>query len=210
MKNIKRVILLALLCALSFTAISCTQLDSSKKNRITIDALQVRIPQKTLIARAEIIIKGKVLEIADQFMTNPDGKRTLEDGSVIENAQITVYTVEIQQLYKGEYTDSTIQVLTSNGRGLSPDLILKGEDDTSILAEDLDRLDLTVGEECILMLAYGEQICEEAFGYYLCYGHAGYFTADGNGGYCNAKAVSPVTLTPETLPDDIAAAAANE
>lgn len=212
MNKVKRFVLVLLLFTISITTLSCSQiqtLDSSKKNRIKIDNLYATFTKEDLIDRAEIIIKGKILEKTDEFMTNPDGTRTEADGSVIDNAQITKYTVEIQQLYKGEYTASTIQVLTSNGRGLSPDLILKGEDATSVLLEDLDRLDFTIGEECILMLLYAEQICEEAFGYYTAYGTAGYFTADGNGGYVNAQAVSPVTLSTDTLTAEIAAAASN-
>jgi len=173
------------------------------KTVIEIDESRARFTKEQLLETAEVIIKGKVIKKNKEFMVNPDGMRADADGNVIDNEQITEYTVEIQTLYKGEYDGETINVKTSNGRGLNPDLILYGEDEKSILATELDRLDFEIGEECILLLRYVNGSVPESNGYYPVWGFPGYFKADGNGSFVNEKAVEKVELIPAVLTTEL-------
>ncbi len=173
------------------------------KTVIEIDESRTGFTKEQLIETAEIIIKGKVVKKNSEFMVNPDGTRADADGNVIDNEQITEYTVEIQTLYKGDYDGATINVKTSNGRGLNPDLILYGEDEKSILATELNRLDFEIGEECILLLRYVEGSVPESDGYYPVWGFPGYFKSDGKGSFVNEKAVKQVELSPAVLTTEL-------
>lgn len=178
----------------------------TEKGYISIEETFVEIPQEELLKKAEIILKGRVASKDSEFMTNPDGTRTNENGDVVTNCQVATYTVEIDQLYKGDYSADTITVKTANGHGLSPDLILYGEDETHILADELNRFDLEVGKECILLLSAYDESLDDLDGYYAVFGNFGYFLPDENGGYTNNTPTNIVTLSPDTLTQDIATA----
>lgn len=169
-----------------------------EKNVITVSSSKARISQEDLTSGADLILYGRIKSKKSELMLNPDGKKTDASGQPIANEQITAYELEIHELYKGEYADTTITVKTSNGRNLSPDLILYGEDEKNVLSEPLDRFDLTVGEDCILYLTYVEDELTEKTGYYIFRGKAGYFYKSADGVYQNDGAL-PLTVTPQQL-----------
>ncbi len=179
--------------------------NTPSKEYLSISTTKASFNKEQLLEKGDLIIRGKVLTKDSEVMTNPDGTTTDKNGHIITNEQIAAYTVEIDEVYKGSYDEETIEVKTSNGSGLSPDLILYGEDETTILGTPLDRFDMEPGAECIIILCRLETGSEITTGYYPFGPDCGYFLPDGNGNYVNQKTASAVTLSPDTLADEIAA-----
>jgi hypothetical protein len=138
-------------------------------------------------------------------MTNPDGTLCDDEGKKIPNAQIAEYSVEIETLYKGTYESSVITVKTTNGHGLSPDLILYGEDERTILDHPLDREDLEEGADCILFLNNVDIGYELGNSYQLCGGEQGYCSLDENGMYTSYEMQYSISFSLETIQEEIAA-----
>ncbi len=174
-----------------------TEAQKSEKSTISIMGTPAQVTQEFLTERAELILHGRVKAKLGEVMLNPDGKRTDASGQKVANAQVTSYEVEVYTVYKGTYEKNTIIVKTTNGRNLSPDLILYGEDETTKLAMPLDRFDLTVGEECIMYLVNIKDRLPEDNGYFVNSGKAGYFKKEGN--VFKNNGVLPLTNTLETL-----------
>lgn len=193
-----------LLTGCNQTTLSSNETEESGKQYMEISYSKASFTKEELLEMSDIIIKGKVLKVQNQFMTNPNKTRTDENGDVIDNEQITEYIVEIEQLFKGDYQESTICVKTANGRGLSPDLILYGEDENYILSSEIDRLDLEIGKNCLLFLRSIKDGCQERHGYYPTMGAPGYFLQDEKGDFSNQKAANIIFLSPDTLAQDIA------
>lgn len=169
----------------------------NEKSFISITGTPAKVSQEDLTKRAELILHGRVKAKLGEVMLNPDGKRTDASGQVVANAQVTSYEVEVYTVYKGTYKKDTIVVKTTNGRNLSPDLILYGEDETCKLAEPLERFDLTVGQECIMYLASVTGDVSESNGYCCLSAGAGYFIKEGN--VFKNDGVLPLTNTLEAL-----------
>ena len=184
--------------------------ETVEKKIIEVSESIAHFTQEELIQNAVLIIRGKVIRNNGYVMTNPDGTRksALNDEWYILNQQITSYTVEISEIYKGTYSGSTIEVKTANGMGLTPDLILYGEDETSILASPMKRRDLQVGKECILLLQENTEEntnCSEEMGFFPIV-RAGYLLDEGNGIYSNNLSGNSIKLSAVDPGAEIAAA----
>lgn len=175
----------------------------TEKSYLSIEQSTAIIDKETLLQTGELIIQGYVTEKKSEIMTNPDQTRMDSGKNIIPNEQITEYAVQVTKVYKGDYKQDTITVKTSNGYGLSPDLILSGEDETTILAHPLERLDLQIGKECILILTYVQEGTPEKIGYYPRYGKQGYFVLSGDGKFTNDSPKENVTLQPATLTNEL-------
>lgn len=182
MKNLKRICTLISVLVLCFSITACKE-TKQEKSYISVNSSKAALDKQDLLQRAHIVVKGKVVSKNFEVMTNPDGTSKDSKGNVIVNRQIAEYTVDIDKLYKGEYDGDTIKVMTHNGYGLSPDLILYGEDDKNILATPLERTDLDVGKECILLLMYVDDVSEGYEGYYPVAKSKGYYPLDETGKY---------------------------
>lgn len=133
--------------------------DSSEKKKITsMDASLAALSKGQLAEKASLIVKVRVSAKAKEEMLNPDGKQKDAAGNLIENALITSYTATVQKVYKGVYDEKNITVKTSEGRGLSPDLILYGEDEKFVLDSPLRRFTLEAGKEYLLFLVAGTYV----------------------------------------------------
>ncbi len=161
--------------------------------------------KEVLIQKADLILHGKILKKEREYMINPDDSLCDENGEKIPNAQVAEYSVEIETLYKGTYESSVITVKTINGQGLSPDLILYGEDEKLILAKPLDRTDLDEGKDCILFLENFTKGHEQYNGYRLFCGMQGYYSLDENGVYTSPKQHKSINFSLETIQEEIAA-----
>ncbi len=163
----------ALILSLILTSCAATQ-----KSVVEVSESYADFTTEQLIDEADLIVKGRVASMDEGMMTNPENDRNLkdDDGRGYANEQIHTYVFEIDTVYKGEYTADTIEIKTSNGYALSPDLILYGEDESSILSGELDRFDLEVGSECILTLKYMDLRLQARNGYYVLGEKQGVFT----------------------------------
>ncbi|MBR6793983.1 MAG: DUF4886 domain-containing protein [Clostridia bacterium] len=128
---------------------------SGKKKIISMDGYQAALSKGELAEKASLIVKVRVSAKAKEEMLNPDGKQNDAAGNLIENALITSYTAAVQKVYKGVYDEKNITVKTSEGYGLSPDLILYGEDEKFVLDSPLRRFTLEAGKEYLLFLVSG-------------------------------------------------------
>ncbi|MBQ6823458.1 MAG: hypothetical protein IJP27_02285 [Clostridia bacterium] len=166
-----------------------------------------RIEKNDVLRDAEIILLGTVTETDGGVMTNPDLTLKDEKGQILSNMQLTTYTIEIDELYKGDYTDETIKLYVTNGYGLSPELILYGEDETTIWADwEQEVLRLEVGTPAIFALKYHEKSDLAPAGYYLETKKTGYLPRNEKGEYQTVHWPTPITLDPATMKDDITAA----
>lgn len=200
MKFIKS-LFLVLILALTLCFCACSALQK-EKTVLNISSTEGVFTKEMLLDGATLIVRGTVKEKTNEMMTNPTGKRKV-NGEIIANRQITEYSFEISEIYKGTYEDKLITVKTSNGYGLTPDLILYGEDDKNILATPLQRHDFEVGKECIMTLIYIDDGYEERNGYYTLAGHWGYYPLNEEGVFQNKRDIS---INPKTLPEEILSA----
>ncbi len=159
-----------------------------------------------LVETSDLIIRGRVISKDGAAMSNPDNTRKATDAAIL-NALITSYTVEIDEIYKGNYREDTICVKTSYGAGLTPEMIL-GESKDVAIENDEAKLSLSTEGDCILLLSYIETDAEVDTGYFPTRG-AGYLQPDGNGNYSNNDAHNPMTVTPESLAATIASVKEN-
>ena len=205
MKKLKTITIISLLLIFCILMSGC-QNKAAKKEYISITTTKEMLYKQDLISRAEIIIEGKVACKNFEVMTNPDGTALDSSGNALVNCQIAQYTIEINENYKGDYSGDTINVMTYNGYGLSADLILYGEDDKSILETPLERVDLEVGQEYILLLQYVDDVFEGYDGYYPVANQLGVYQKDQNGNYTYDVDVSydDFSFSPDTINQELA------
>ena len=148
MKKSRAVILFIIIVLLTFSATGCRLF----KKGMTIDNIYPYYSKETLLKESELILKGTVVEQGESAMTNPDGTLRSEEGYEIGNCMVTDYTV-------------TVKVAT--GHGLSPDLILYGEDKTTYLKDPVDIYELETGKTYVFaLLPYEEHTDSRFSGYY--------------------------------------------
>ncbi len=202
MKRLNTWLCCCLILSLCISLTSCKQNQptnkDTEKNTVVVTKTEAHLTKDQLLNMSDLIIKGTVTQKNSVVMSNPDGTLKDKNGYQIQNQAITDYTVEIESVYKGVYKNQTIHVKTTYGDGLSPDLILYGEDDTSVLQEKLEPYELTVGKDCILLLTYSNTGYEESTGYFPT-ASLGYLITDENGYYSNNHTTSNITLTVDQL-----------
>lgn len=163
MKKSRAVILFIIIVLLTFSATGCRLF----KKGMTIDNIYPYYSKETLLKESELILKGTVVEQGESAMTNPDGTLRSEEGYEIGNCMVTDYTVRIEELYKGTFEEETITVKVATGHGLSPDLILYGEDKTTYLKDPVDIYELETGKTYVFaLLPYEEHTDSRFSGYY--------------------------------------------
>lgn len=164
---------------LSLLLSSCTSKPAAK-DIIEFTTMNVQYTTDQIIAEADLIVKGTIASVDEGIMTNPKLDPDIKDdnGRAVNNEQIHTYVFEIDTIYKGDHTGDTVEVKTSNGFGLSPDIILYGEDDTAVLGTPLNRFDLKVGSECILALKLVKASPACRYGYYVHGETQGVFSVD--------------------------------
>lgn len=201
----KRIVSIFLLFILCFCSTACKKNNdiSFPKEAIVISSSKIDYEKEDYLEWADLIVQGTITKKCSEIMTNPDGTRVDANGEIITNRQITEYTFEISQLYKGAHDSNILTVKTTNGEGLTPELILYGEDESTYLSSPLERIDLEVGKECILLLVYVEASYEERTGYFPAGGISGYFPKDENGNYTNSGD-NTFSLSPQTIAQEIA------
>lgn len=198
-----------LIIALCLCMTSCSRsqpnasLDDGEKNTIYITSSSAHYEPTELLQLSDLILQGRVVQKNDEVMSNPDNTLVNKDGVLIGNALITDYTVEIDRVYKGSYDEETIHVKTNYGDGLTPELILNGEDEDSVLATKPDKIELSTEGDCILLLTYIDTGYEESSGYFPIM-MLGYLTPDGTGQYTNNASVNNITLTTDSLVAELA------
>ena len=179
--------------------------EPQEKAKLFISNTRIPYTEEEMIRRSDLIVKGIVLQNHGYVMTNPDNTRRNAAGEYSTNGQVTEYTVQVEQVYKGEYNQNTIRVKTMNGKSLSPDLILYGEDENTILAEPLERIDLIVGDEYILLIKnITTAVFDEENGFFPT-ASAGYLYYH-NGNFKNDSLSSPVSISAANAAEEIAAA----
>lgn len=202
MKRKAPIVLLIFMMLLSVSLCGCR----NEKDLVGEESLYASYEKDDILTACPIILKGIVLEKGRSEMYNPDNSRKSEEGYLISNFEATEFIVEVEEIYKGVYDQKTIAVKTVNGEGLSPELILYGEDETSRLEEPLDRFELTTGEEYILCLSpYRHHEPEFFSGYYVSKEET--FAVDSLGRYKNNQ---EEFLEPATIKQEIAAAVAKK
>ena len=106
-RNFLIVVIIALL---STTLMGCEKEKTSANSSGTYPHYQ----KSELLKERPLVFKGVVTKRGESYMRNPDGTITSEYGGPIANYQTTEYTIQIQELYKGSYTDETILLKINN------------------------------------------------------------------------------------------------
>lgn len=201
-KTVRAILIIALLFVFCFAASGCRMF----KKSVSFNGIYAAQDKEDLLSR-ELIFKGTVLEQGNSAMTNPDNSRLDKYGYQVMNEMVTDYTVRVEKLYAGDYAEDTICLKVANGYGLTPDLILYGEDKTSYLEEPLVLDELEVGKTYLFTLSdpvtteRGE--LEQFCGYYTSDSSA--FEMDEQGVCKNAQGI---TFNAAEIEQEIAAAVA--
>ncbi|MBQ3084159.1 MAG: hypothetical protein IJC46_01725 [Clostridia bacterium] len=200
----KRFFILALILSmvlLSMTACN-EEMDENDFGDIFVTGYKPILTAEMLIEGSDLIIRGRVISKDGEAMNNPNNDRVSSDG-VILNALITSYTVEIDEVYKGYVAGETICVKTIYGAGY-PASMLVGEDGKLTSETQERRKELSTEGDCILMLTYNQTEAEVDTGYFPTR-EVGYLQPDGSGYYTNGDKISPISLTPEDIPEKLEA-----
>ena len=194
MKKSRAVILFIIIVLLTFSATGCRMF----KKGVTIDNVYPYYSKETLLKESELILKGTVMEQGESAMTNPDGTLRSEEGYEIGNCMVTDYTIRIEDLYKGNFEEETITVKVANGHGLSPDLILYGEDKTTYLKEPIDIYELETGKTYVFtLLPFVEHTDNRFSGYYTSNQSTFALTEEGAFKNSNDSTLNTATVTQE-------------
>ncbi len=197
----KKLPMFLLLCTVLLFALSACKTDQKEKDILTISGQKVQADAESWKTTSDIILKGRVIEAKEPYFSNPTNELLLEDGiTPVENAYMFEYVIAIDQLYKGEWSEETITVKIPNRIGLTVDQALYGEDENTIVINEIPDVTLQSGE-CIIGLCYfdagtygGEPFYEPT------YGAAGYFLPQGDGSYLNtATPPNHFSIDPHTL-----------
>lgn len=183
---------------------------TEEKSQIMVTYSYVQKSPKQMQTEADLIIKGKAIKKVGQRMVNPDNTLRDSDGILISNRLVTEFEVEILEIYKGSYDGETVNVKFSCGSTLSPELILYGEDEDSVLVKKVTIPDMSIGEECILLLSMMDDSEQPQWthGYYPFgpEGSYGYLKSDGKGNFKNDTfEASTMVVTDESLKAELAA-----
>lgn len=158
-----------------------TNTENGEKEYISVSQTKANYTDEALLERAELILRGTAVEKSKEWMRNPDGNRTDEQGNTVVNAQIAEYKVEIAEVYRGQLSEESLMVKVENGHGLSADLILYGEDDNYKLMSELATDELKIGEEAVFFLEYFDEPYNEEDGYYISACPLGYLPLNEDG-----------------------------
>lgn len=199
-QNIKIISLLLLIVLLLSACAS-----KAGQDILYISGESILVTEQELLERADIILKGEVVEKKDDYFSNPDGDKKQADGSTVMNARITEYIVKVDRVYKGEWAEQTISLKTYNDQGLTVEQALHGKDENTVVYSDITELELEMGE-CLLALSWFDA---EVFGgpgsYMVTFDDGGYFLPQEDGLYGNViKGESHFTIDIATLPNKIA------
>lgn len=195
----KRILSFIVLATILLSFASCKKEVGSV---VDVSASYAAINNADRIIASDLILRGKPVKINSQFMTDPDN--TL-DG--IMNCRITEYTFLIDEVYKGEYTQSEITVRTTFGYGLTPEQILNyGTKDSNVSVSGMSKYSLELDKECIICVSYIENLYlnyDGFSGYYLMFGEAGYYLYDEESGEYQSKGVNKSVFTQDTIKQEI-------
>ena len=183
---------------------------TEKKSQIMVTYNYIQKSPEQMKTEADLIIKGKAIKKIGQRMVNPDNTLRDSNGILISNRLVTEFEVEVLEIYKGSHDGKTVNVKFSCGSTLSPELILYGEDEESVLAEKVKIPDMPIGEECILLLQMMDSPEQPQWthGYYPFgpEGSYGYLKSDGKGTFKNNTfEASTMVVTEEALKAELAA-----
>jgi hypothetical protein len=180
-----------ILSVLCIAVILCTGA-SCKKELLTFDeyGTEARFLDEEFFGIPDLILRATVEEEKEVYFTNPKDKRKDDDGRVYQNAQVTVYRLKVEEIYKGTWAEEELLLKIFNGKGMSPELFLTGKDDKYVLQEKPVSYYLETGKEYILGLSVMSPEMEATFGddggFIVRFGPKVWcFTADENGVYSN-------------------------
>ncbi len=158
------------------------------------DGSKARLTNEQLLEYPQIILRGVPVAKAKEWMRNPDGTRTDEQGNPIVNEQITEYTVEVAEVYRGAWEEERIHIKISNGYGWTPEMILYGEEDEATFSTTGASIQyLPLGKEAIFFLSWSDDGAEEEQGYYISCFPLGYLTLNEDG-TCSNNDVNSYSL----------------
>ena len=180
-----------ILSVLCIAVILCTGA-SCKKELLTFDeyGTEARFLDEDFFGIPDLILRATVEEEKEVYFTNPKDKRKDDDGRVYQNAQVTVYRLKVEEIYKGTWAEEELLLKIFNGKGMSPELFLTGKDDKYVLQEKPESYYLESGKEYILGLSVMSPEMEATYGddggFVVRFGPKVWcFTADENGVYSN-------------------------
>ena len=177
---------------------------NKEKDTLMVHKTYPVIEKEDVLRDAKLLFLGTVTASDGGVMTNPDKTVKDENGHIIPNQQIVTYTVKVEKVFKGEYKEETMTLLLTNGYGMSPDLILYGEDETTIFADwDTEILYLEVGKPAIFSVCYNEKTNLLPAGYYLNGKRTGYYPKNEDGQYTSIWWRPAITLDPDTLKEEL-------
>ena len=208
MKKYKKLSCAALIACLLLTAVTGCAKEPDKF--IKIDNSYQHLTKDMVLETADIIVRGTPTKVTRQYFTCDEDNNSIFTGEHASNVQVTEYEVEVDETYKGSFSGETILVKRYNGHSLSEEEFLtgrNGEYTISVSADIREYLDLN--QEYILGIMNPEEGFIEAFGDDG--GYSVYFALpkDETGNYSGLVANNKISLSLDTLRQDIIDAPAN-
>lgn len=150
MKRYKQVISLILLMVLVVSLTGC-------RAYLGVETHEGMLADEAFYGRPELVVRAVVKEQTDSYFTNPFGKAQ-------KNAHVTVFDLEVKEVYKGTWGEEILELKMFNGKGMSPLLYRYGWDLRYVLDEKEEPFLLQEGQEYILGLFYNDPATMNTYG----------------------------------------------
>lgn len=195
--------LVSIVILLSLSA--CKDNSSKEKQVLTVSGMKAQVDAEIWKSTSDIILKGKVIEVGESYFTNPEGDKMQSDGvTPVLNAYVTEYIVSVEEVYKGEWSAETITIKAHNRAGLNVEQALYGEDEETVVINEIPDVTMTMGECLIGVCLFTEETYGNEPFYELAYGAAGYFLPQEDGSYYNtAQGSNHFSIDPTVLLKDV-------
>lgn len=150
MKNSKRIISLMLLFVLAVSLTGC-------RTQLGMETYEGELSDEAFYGSPELVVRAVVKEKTDSYFTHPLGKAK-------NNAHVTVFDLEVKEVYKGTCEGEQLELKMFNGKGMSPLLYRYGWDFRYVLDEKVEPFLLQEGQEYILGLFYNDPATMNTYG----------------------------------------------
>ena len=150
MKYYKQIISFVILVAIAALLTGC-------RTQLGMETYEGELSDEVFYGSPELVVRAVVKEKTDSYFTRPLGKAK-------NNAHVTVFDLEVKEVYKGTCEGEQLELKMFNGKGMSPLLYRYGWDFRYVLDEKVEPFLLKEGQEYILGLFYNDPATMNTYG----------------------------------------------
>ena len=199
MKHIKFIAAALMMLTVATAACGCAK-KKNDKEIIVMNGSYGTFDKEYIVENSDLIVRAKPVEVVNRYYTCPEGV-SIFTGKEEDNAEVTEYQLKVEDVYKGDWKDDTINIKVYNGIGLTPEQYENGEDENTIIQNNMRTTYVDMDSEYIFGLAYSEDICGDAPGYTI----VGRFEQSVDGDYIMANNGQPLRIDSDNAAQEISA-----